>query len=495
MIHGRNLTFIISLLVVMSIFVLLVTVKSGQLVQAPERYRPKRPVALDRADSAEAEETVSPSPMRRHARTAALAADQDETGAVTTHHEEEKGGLPPTFTPTECMKGVTLTDPKLKKKCQDGKVAAHYCAFISGEATVASGEGLEKCGQFSAGTFSPEWRESGWRPKQEEDSSCKIADLSKVLQPKTDFIFDNNNIGKVTCHTGKSRYFSRPEAVSLLRHLTVLSTKGKVDGGRGGILFSGDSMMRQLFLRVISYIRGEDVVSEHYFHYDGLYVLRKGSDALIPLADTATKETHSTILNTFYPGYLKSGGRQLTQSEKDDVVVCFLFQWDTKPSAFRKDFLSMPSVPVHVAAFMYWWSKKEPLSTVDPYLKEMDRFLATPAQRHKKYVYVTTPWTAPKTFGGVENPVRVPRNDRLASWVLGGSPPLNGGAQKLLLDYAGVADSKTFTKTVDGIHYMCIWTPKYPEVVNNQKENGRQCSDPMNLAVIQYLFNLLEATE
>jgi hypothetical protein len=163
-----------------------------------------------------------------------------------------------------------------------------------------------------------------------------------------------------------------------------------------------------------------------------------------------------------------------------------LFLWDAKPSAFRREFLTVRP-RLHVAAFMYWWQNKDKLSDIDGFVDAVDGHMARHAGA--RLVFLTTPWTAAKTFGGVEDRNRLPRNARVAKWVAG-----SAAADRMhLLDFAAIADAKQFSKTLDGIHYMCIWTPKVPEAVTAQKENGRGCTDPMNYAVAQWLVNLVEA--
>jgi hypothetical protein len=73
---------------------------------------------------------------------------------------------------------------------------------------------------------------------------------------------------------------------------------------------------------------------------------------------------------------------------------------------------------------------------------------------------------------GVDDAIRVPRNQRATQWLLNSSYHGNhkniGGTtavQRLLLDFSGVADLKHMPKTSDEIHYMCIWQPKLPELV------------------------------
>lgn len=46
------------------------------------------------------------------------------------------------------------------------------------------------------------------------------------------------------------------------------------------ILFTGDSIVRQLYLRFVSYIRGIEVIIEHYFHKSSFYAFNSTHDCL-----------------------------------------------------------------------------------------------------------------------------------------------------------------------------------------------------------------------
>jgi hypothetical protein len=111
---------------------------------------------------------------------------------------------------------------------------------------------------------------------------------------------------------------------------------------------------------------------------------------------------------------------------------------------------------------------------------------------------VTTPWTAPKIFGGVEPHTRIARNEKTARWIndrRAAAEEVGGGASLStrwsLLDFSSIAEVEHMPKTKDGIHYMCIWTPKYHEAVTHQKFNYNGCRDPMSLAVVQWLAHIV----
>jgi hypothetical protein len=153
---------------------------------------------------------------------------------------------------------------------------------------------------------------------------------------------------------------------------------------------------------------------------------------------------------------------------------------------------------VHVAAWMYWWQKRDPLSDLDGYTAAMDKYHGAieDAASATTYVYVTTPWTRDGVFGGVDEKIRVARNTCARNWLLSSATSsASGGAgavRRMLLDYSGIAGLKKFPKTRDEIHYMCIWTKKLPDLVTAQKyvpEN--KCVDRVNAAVSQMLVHLL----
>jgi hypothetical protein len=401
----------------------------------------------------------------------------------------------PSWEGIECLEGTQLTDLRLVDKCKSSKpkekIAPYYCNMILNYSYSKSGN--PPCGQYSTGKFSqpigvpPAADLVHWKP----ETGCTIKDFSTVLKPGSVKVSDDFGGNSLNLTIGGAdptldcinsfRYYTRREVVELLSHAMVHRKNL-----RGGILFTGDSMVRQLFLRLISFIRGEEIISEHYYHQDGLYVLWDDRDAMIPLTGPA-KAQYKTLLANLFPGYLGDGKPLEPDTSLSKVVVAMMFQWDARPTQFRTDFQKM-NAPLHFAAFMYWWTKKEALNAADQYMANVDSHLRDkPSDLRGRYVYITTPWTAPGTFGGVDSSIRVPRNERLTNWIL----TSKAKSPKYLLDFSGLADAVKLTKTADGIHYMCIWTPKYNELVNHQKENGRECSDPMNLAVVQWMMHVV----
>jgi hypothetical protein len=302
------------------------------------------------------------------------------------------------------------------------------------------------------------------------------------------------------CEGGLS-YFSPEELLGVLHHSSI--------GRNGhGILFTGDSMTRQLMLRVVSYLRREAHFSEHYFHEDGLYVMYENEDALMVL-DAEGKADMYDELREYFPGYLAAADEIVLSAKRNTkekthvlkrgrLLLAMMFQWETKPSVYRKEFLRMQQIPLHIAAFMYWWQNKDPVSDIDDYMKAVESKLADEAPAfqkmalHKEYIFLTTPWTDPGLFGGVEARRRIERNAKVSSWIASKqSVDSSSGTRWGLLDYSSIAEAEHLPKTKDGIHYMCIWTPKYPLPVKMQKYNYQNCTDPMGLAVLQWLAHSL----
>jgi hypothetical protein len=333
---------------------------------------------------------------------------------------------------------------------------------------------------------------------QEVPNRCTRANLGAT----TKFAFDGPDEAEVLRVAGGACVLpsaSPLQALAVLQHAAA---------GRG-VLFSGDSMMRQVFLRLISTIRGQsELLADHYFHFDAVYVVTAdGHDALVAIPGNKVSPqlakrtigggtvTLGDVMRTYFAGY--SGNKGLAApAESDDgnvasssVVVAAMFTWETKPSVHRKEFAAI-APRLHVASFMYWWQNKDPLSDLDRYTAAVEAHYGAADSRAKggMYVWLTTPWTAPKLFGGVEQPTRRARNDKAKSWVA--SFPADE-VRASVLDFEAIADAKTMPKTRDGIHYMCIWTPKLPDVVTGMKDNGQGCRDPMNAAVVSVLLALI----
>jgi len=65
------------------------------------------------------------------------------------------------------------------------------------------------------------------------------------------------------------------------------------------VIFQGDSMMRQMFNRLVHYIRGYDIVIEHFYHFDAKYSFNVTHD-LLSINDISSKKT---VLNPLFTAH------------------------------------------------------------------------------------------------------------------------------------------------------------------------------------------------
>jgi hypothetical protein len=455
---------------------------------------------------------------------------RDSTGsrAGTTTRGQETTVV---WYPTHCLAGTTLKHKKLVAKCtaQQGQsspafgetrdVAPVFCSRLLN----AGEQAPERCGQWSRGQFSGDLSLEALAAAADQfraaEARCLPGDIETGLAHNELAFTGADGRERLEAKSCQLRYASAAQALGVLSEAARTT---RADVGQG-ILFAGDSMTRQLFLRLIALLRGQppdEPLAEHYFHTDGLYVvLDTGEDAVVPFHDNRADKgdsmvpldargevTANLVMAAHFGGYsgLGGSGKRLSASElartRRRVVLAMLYTWETKPSAHRSEFVAMkPSV--HVAAFMYWWQNKDKLEELDTYTAKVDRHYTALLESDRqashatlRYVWLSTPWTSPKLFGGVEPAIRAERNNRARRWVgqLSNLGAAHGGALNAsYVDFSGIADLKHMPKTTDGIHYMCIWTPKVPLEVDGMKDNGQGCRDPMNAAVAQVLLTHL----
>ncbi|KAJ9448195.1 hypothetical protein DIPPA_03911 [Diplonema papillatum] len=346
----------------------------------------------------------------------------------------------------------------------------HYCSDPVNNA--------ERCVQWGAGSFvggcgsarhrlskesdactpeqlsSPALSEGTWSTGHAPRSSLSSPLLSKELRD-IQLQFQANDVEatlgfslpKCSLHM-----FSRNDILSLL--------KGK------RVLFTGDSMMRQMYIRLIAFLRGETVIGEHYYHTDSYYAINDDEDVLKVMEGLPKQQL------------LKSGA----------PLFEMLYMWDPFPQKFKRSFSAIKP-DIHFSSFMYWWKGKDPFSSIDGYLSAIASHAKREGSAYQFY-FLTTPWTAPHTFGGVEDDRRVPRNEYVASRIAD-----RREAERLanlhVLDFAAFAATRIFKKTPDGIHYMCIWRPGYPKQVQKreQKIKVNGCSDPVNYHWVNVMLN------
>jgi len=366
----------------------------------------------------------------------------------------------PSWRGIECFKGTTLSDPRLTAKCP----IEHFCEKQDSDSLP--------CGQYAEGKWSDpitdEVLKAIHQKLLKDGERCKREQLDGVILPKMAIFTNNRSKGVLKHHTcPQFQYFSPGEVLSILREV----------GGKR-VLFTGDSMARQTYLRLIALLRGQDVMADHYYHQDSYYVIFPSRDALI-----VTKKIKPKVASNIH---------------EEEPLLEMYFHWDPRPSTFRKEFLAVKPT-LHIASYMFWWQNKDPAEQIDKYFSFMTDHISKQNKKANgddryRYMFVTTPWTAPKTFGGVEDKNRLPRNAKAVKWLtsLQAVPRIKPHVH--LVDFAGIAALVKFPKTKDGIHYQCIWTPKYPELANNQKHNKNECRDPMNLAVLNWLVAILDSS-
>ena len=245
------------------------------------------------------------------------------------------------------------------------------------------------------------------------------------------------------------------EAGSLDRRTLFSVLKGE------RIVFSGDSMVRQMFLRTIDILRndrpqledGHEYI-EHYFHVDAYYAASAEKDVL--LIGQSGLPDNSTVDQHFPDG-------------RSDIQFEILFVWDPKPESYsHTPFLVRPTVII--GGYFYWWQGEFSESQINPYLAAMRGFLQANPDIH--YFNVPVSWAE---FEKVPAHARTTRN-RYIDQNLTDVPNAD------VLDFAAYADIKHFEKTKDGLHYTCAFRKRFPFAIDisQLKSKPRGCLDPIN---------------
>ena len=151
-------------------------------------------------------------------------------------------------------------------------------------ATCARWWNGNECELWSAGAWGPQ--ASGKRLRAQlaryldglwpADGSfpCSLAQLRRRHSATTAFVA-NMAIRLRRCHL---HAFSPPQALALL--LQVAGRATPAGNGVDVVLMSGDSMMRQLFLRLVAFLRGTDTPMFPSFHRDAAYIIGTTGDEL-----------------------------------------------------------------------------------------------------------------------------------------------------------------------------------------------------------------------
>lgn len=239
-----------------------------------------------------------------------------------------------------------------------------------------------------------------------------------------------------------------------------------------GVLMTGDSMVRQLFTRMIAFVRGATVVGEHYFHSDAIFVVyRNGSDEFVLLNSPSALGYVRWVLRRFFPHhrYKYTSYKYFGPSMPDEgVIVAVLYQWDPRPTTFRRMFKAMAHT-MQVSSFMYHWREGDSISAIDAYLKAVT---TRQRSRNTSYFFISTPPS-------------IAINDstlKVRQWYI--RKKLKGVPQIRWIDFESIARSEDHPR-IDSFHYQCQWGGMYPSPVDNLRHDGAGCRDVMNLGVMQ----------
>jgi hypothetical protein len=421
------------------------------------------------------------------------------------------------WTPTTCLPTTFLSSSKfVKRYCRPSPILTElYCPL-----NVSDPKPL--CGFYSAGKFL-----KPLSPLQGKSAKSKKCSFDQISSP--DWFFDENNNNILKSKVCDFNYENPQEIYSTLTRAVnsrSLSSSSKKENQNLApiILFSGDSMMRQLFLRLISLLRGqlEEPISEHYFHFDAVYILLDGKfDVFFPLHPKAKFAEFSTPQNIrrrvgkmlLKYGLVSNSTRGIaealmrpreissTNGEQEEEALeeegkienndnnnflIMYYQWNVNIKAPNMDFLRLKPA-IHVASWMFHWHSFLPISLFDVYGDAVDEFQKT--FENSLYVFISTP---PGNYmkKDVDSALRMERNEKIIQWLR----KYDDGDQKknknnrLLVDFDKIAKLKDLPKTADGTHYMCSWKNEFPSVVSDQKFIGEnKCLEKMNAALAQIL--------
>ena len=230
-------------------------------------------------------------------------------------------------------------------------------------------------------------------------------------------------------------------------------------------IFRGDSMMRQIFNRLVFHVRGYDTVIEHFYHLDATYTFNTTHDLLAIDYDDG-------IVNSF---------------SVENALFTASFIWD--PTLDREDSttttttaagssLLLPANALLVVGLHYWY----------PFAAEEKRLLRF---NSSQTIFVTTP----NLFGDEDFIYKKAVNDR-NEWIR-----RNGSGNYIPLD-AMARDGAFHMNREDSMHFQCSYLSRRDgwngwmervAVLNNEIQfkapASGDCRDMVNLNVLMLLVN------
>eukprot|EP01036_Dinobryon_divergens_P029351 gene29351-38430_t len=236
-------------------------------------------------------------------------------------------------------------------------------------------------------------------------------------------------------------------------------------------IFRGDSMMRQIFNRLVFHVRGYDTVIEHFYHLDATYTFNATHDLLaIDYDGRSHHHDHHTH---------KGDGSSNNSYSVENALFTASFIWDpTLDRGSNSDSLVLPANALLVVGLHYWF----PFPAGE---KRLLRFNSS------QTIFVTTP----NLFSDTQIINKKAVDDR-NEWIR-----INGSGNYIPLD-AMAANGAFHMNREDSMHFQCSYLSRQDgwngwmervAVVNNEIQfkapASGDCRDMVNLNVVMLLVN------
>lgn len=250
----------------------------------------------------------------------------------------------------------------------------------------------------------------------------------------------------------------------------LLAVLRKLSAGRR-IIICGDSMMRNLFMRLVALLRGQRLVVEHYFGNDAQYTVFPEGDLL---QVTAQGSFNSSV--HFKPG-------------RDAILNVYYFR-DTDQTMWRPEPLS-EAAPLVIYSFMYWWHGQNAGTVLQPFLQRWERRIRESPET--TFVFLTAP--IPTVANYSDQKLCDKEQCELRNTVTKHffrAPGIANIAHRFnLVDFDGIATVGPWIPKKDALHYQCSFDPFFPNPISDRpRGDGKGCLDPMNHALLQWIVHL-----
>jgi len=259
-------------------------------------------------------------------------------------------------------------------------------------------------------------------------------------------------------------------------------SRGNILGKR--LVFIGDSMARQVFLRLIASLRGEASVLDHYFHCDAEYAFTPGEGDCLHIACMPNDD----------PCYINN------TRTKQAVVIKFIFanhEQEGHHTPVLNSQLADPSIDATIVMSGYWFNPKD-ITSRDVTCHHCARGMTLQEQVDRI--------SSPRVFF-LSIPARVKLHiDTFSKFNDETREIVAKRAGSYFIDFDGLAKladpNMSLRNAIDRTHFGCQVTPRIGHMTATSSLHLRalrgdeghrfvDCSDPINLALVQaILMNL-----